>query len=57
MAEKAIEYFIRVELRLHTGCISTSDDIPRDHRVPVPDRVCQVTGTEWAIDGGDVRKL
>lgn len=55
--EEAIEHFVREVRGLPTGRLGTPDDVARVIAYLLSPLAVQVTGAEWAIDGGALRQL
>ncbi|MGW0802083.1 SDR family NAD(P)-dependent oxidoreductase [Nonomuraea sp. NPDC002799] len=56
-ADAAVDHFIRNERRLPTGRIGTAEEVAGVIAYLLSPLTAQVTGAEWAIDGGALRQL
>nr|WP_285780729.1 SDR family oxidoreductase [Microtetraspora sp. NBRC 13810] len=54
---EAVDRFIRMERRLPTGRIGTPEEVAGVITYLLSPLAAQVTGAEWAIDGGALRQL
>ncbi|BAJ25933.1 MULTISPECIES: SDR family oxidoreductase [Kitasatospora] len=56
-ADEAVEHFVREVRALPTGRIGTPDDVARVIAYLLSPLAAQVTGAEWAVDGGALRQI